>query len=393
VNRQTRIYYRERFFDYPLKLLNVLKNLPLTDITLVLLSYVKQKIFPIKNPKNFEEWVVDRFGRRLFEIFFKNYTEKLWGIKCTEIDADWAAQRIKTLTLKEAVIAAIIGNRNNKHKTLVDQFAYPKNGTGALYEKAVDLILKQGGRLYLNTPIKKVIIENKKVKAIELSNGEIKKASVVVSTMPLTTLVMGLNDVPSDVIEACKKLFYRNTILVYLEIDNENLFSDNWIYVHAPNVKHGRITNFRNWCPSLNRDKKTSIVCMEYWCFDNDSEWKAKDEDLISLAKEEILKIKLVPKSAKILNGMVVRIPKCYPVYKTGYKEYLNVIINYLNEIEVLYPIGRYGAFKYNNQDHSILMGLLVAKKILENHPVDLWAINTDTEYQEDAKVKDVLIQ
>lgn len=395
INRQTRIFYNDKYFDYPIKLGNVFKNLPLSTIIQVLWYYFIQRIRPIKNPKNFEEWVTNRFGKKLFEIFFKHYTEKLWGIKCTEIDADWAAQRIKSLSLFGAVMAALFGNKGNKHKTLVDQFAYPKNGTGSLYEKAADQIRANNGEIKLDCGVKKVILNenNTKVKGIELNNGEFIPSDIVVSTMPIDDLIHGFENLPKKVLDAVDSIYFRNTILVYLEIDTKDLFPDNWLYIHSPNVKHGRMTNFRNWCPSLNNDKETTILCMEYWCFDKDEIWTQEEEKLIAQAKKEVYKTKLIPKEAKILNAKQIKIPKSYPVYETGYQKQMAIIIDYLKGIKGLIPIGRYGAFKYNNQDHSILMGLLAAQNIIENKKIDLWQINTDIEYQEEGKIKDVLHQ
>ena len=326
------------------------------------------------------------------KFFFKHYTEKLWGIKCFQIDADWAAQRIKSLTLFQAIKSALSFSKENKHTTLLDKFMYPKNGTGTLYEKTAEHISLKN-KIHLNTPIKKVLLDhtNKKVIGIELVNGEVKDASTVISTMPLTLLVKGLPNVPEKVLNATKELYFRNTILVYLEIDQHNLFEDNWLYIHSPDVKHGRITNFRNWCPSLNKDKKTSILCLEFWCFESDQLWNDSDDFITQIAKKEIFNIDLIPSESKILNAKVIKIPKCYPVYEKGYQEKMNVIISYLKTIKGLIPIGRYGAFKYNNQDHSILMGLLATEKITTNQEIDLWKINTDTEYQENAK--DILIQ
>jgi len=347
VNRLTRIYYRNRFFNYPLKLANVLRNLDAVTIVRILWDYLKQKLVPVKNPSTFEEWVTNRFGRRLFEIFFKHYSEKLWGIPCSKIDADWAAQRIKSLSLWEAVISSIFGNIGNKHKTLVDQFAYPNNGTGTLYERAVEFIHEHGGNVNLQTPVKRVILgAGGKVAGIELRDGRVINGDRVVSTMPLNLLVKGLPDVPGDVILAAGKLYFRNTILAYLEVDSTDLFHDNWIYVHSPEVKHGRITNFRNWSKALYRDKKTTILCMEFWAFDNDSIWKEEDEKIATLAMQEIRKLKLVPDGTGILNSFILRIPRCYPVYETGYQVHLKKVENYLDTIENLIPIGRYGAFK-----------------------------------------------
>lgn len=386
VNRQTRIYYKNRFFDYPLKVGNVLSNLGIFQIAGILISYALVRINPPKETNTFEEWVVSKFGRKLFNIFFKTYTEKLWGIPCTKIDAQWASQRIKKLSLWEAVKAAFIGNIGNKHKTLVDQFAYPVNGTGAFYKKIEAEIKQMGGKILLNTKVVKLNKEDNQITNIELMDGSKIEANHFISTMPLTHLVNNTNNVPSEIINRVNKLYFRNTTLVYCEIDNPSLFTDNWIYVHSPEVKHGRITNFRNWCPSLYGNSENSILCLEYWSFDEEDFWKSSDKSLYELANRELKTLNLLPPGAKILNNHVVRIPKCYPVYETGYMDNLQPVINYLESIDNLYPIGRYGSFKYNNQDHSILMGLLVAKEIATGEKQNLWEINSDSDYQEDAE-------
>ena len=391
VSRLTRIYYKNRFFDYPLKIFNVLSNLRITTVATILIDYVKQRLSPIKNPDTFEKWVTNRFGKKLYTIFFKHYSEKLWGISCDRIDAEWAAQRIKNLSLFEAVWSALKGNAGNKHKTLVDEFSYPKNGTGSLYEKAANCIEENGGKIYKNYPITKVLIEDNNCKGVMTGDGKVHYADTIISSMPITLLLKGIEGVPDYVIQASNQLYFRNTILVYLEVDDDQLFKDNWIYVHSPDVTHGRITNFRNWCPSLTKGKNTSILCMEFWAFDKETIWTASDKELSELASKELRILKLVPEDKKILNSKIIRVPKCYPVYEIGYKQYLQPITDYLKKMENLIPIGRYGTFKYNNQDHSILMGIIAARKILGTSDADLWEINTDTEYQEDGKVKDVL--
>ncbi len=387
VNRLTRIYYNNRFFYYPLKVSNVLLNIGPLGIIQILWSYALTRINPVKNPQTFEEWVVDKFGRKLYSIFFKNYSEKLWGIPCAKIDADWAAQRIKKFSLMEAVKTALFGNKSNKHKTLVDQFAYPSKGTGSIYVKMKDFIEQQGAQVFLNSQVKRVLLKDKKAVGVELVNDQQIFADEIISTMPLTLMVHGLDAVPETVLQACNQLYYRNTILVYLEVDAVDLFPDNWIYIHSPEVLHGRITNFRNWSPDLYGHKNTTILCLEYWCFDNDEIW-SKDEAYFSkLASDEVKKIKLVNQETKILNSSVVKLQRCYPVYETGYMQHIEVIKNYLDGIENLRVIGRYGSFKYNNQDHSILMGLLAAREILTGNSEDLWTINTDSEYQEKGEV------
>jgi protoporphyrinogen oxidase len=370
-----------------------MKNLPVTTIVSILWEYLRVKIFPVKEPKTFEDWVSNRFGKKLFEIFFKHYSEKLWGIPCTRIDADWAAQRIKSLSLWEALIHALTGDKNKKHKTLLDQFSYPKSGTGMLYERAAGFIRANGGDIFFSSPVKRILQdETGKATSILLTDGTIRCADFIVSSMPVTDLIKGLDHVPGEVLTAASKLYFRNTILVYLEVESSDLFPDNWIYVHAPEVKHGRITNFRNWSPELYGANATSILCMEFWAFDGDQLWRDDETTITSLATREIRTLGLIPESTAISRSHVVRVPRCYPVYETGYREHLGKVENWLDTVQNLIPIGRYGAFKYNNQDHSILMGILAAEKITKNPVINLWGINTDTEYQETEKVKDVLI-
>lgn len=383
VNRLTRIYYHQKFYYYPLKAMNVLLNIGPFGVISSMWSYFLQRLNPIKNPTTFEDWVLSRFGRKLFNIFFKNYSEKLWGIPCARIDADFAAQRIKKFSLMEAVKAAIIPDRSGKHKTLVDQFAYPTHGTGMIYQKTKTKIENAGGKVLLQSPVEKVMVENGIAKGVLLKNGETVFADEVISTMPLTLMVRGLNDVPDEVKQACDKLFFRNTILVYLEVDATDLFPDQWIYVHNPDVIHGRITNFRNWSPELYGAQKTSILCLEYWCFDEDEIWKQDGHYFSKLGEDELRRTGLIKPEHKILNVHIEKLHRCYPVYETGYAANVEVIKKYLDTIQHLRVIGRYGAFKYNNQDHSMLMGLLAAKEILQGTHENLWDINTDSEYQE----------
>ena len=329
----------------------------------------------------------------MFEIFFKNYSEKLWGIPCKKIDADWAAQRIKGLSLIEAIISALGLGTKGTHATLVDQFAYPNRGTGSIYTNTAQLIIQNGGKIILKSPVKRIVTKNFKATGVLLSSGELIEADEVISTMPLTLMLKGLEDIPKSVMDACKSLYFRNTTLVYLEVEGQDLFSDNWIYVHEPDIQHGRITNFRNWSPGINKGKENSILCLEYWSFDHDELWKAEDDFLTDLAITELKKLSLVPPHRSILRSYVHKVKRCYPVYETGYQIHVDIIKNHLIKYENLTPIGRYGSYKYNNQDHSILMGLLCADKIIEGtNKQDLWNINTDTEYQEDGTVKDILI-
>ncbi len=387
VDRLTRIYYNRNFFHYPLKAFDSLINLGVFEAAYCILSYMGEKISPTKQQDDFQSWVTSRFGKRLFEIFFKTYSEKLWGISCSELDADFAAQRIKKLSLFEAIKNAIIGGGTSRHKTLVDQFAYPHKGSGTVYERMANSIKQNGGKVHLNSPVNRIITIEGKACAIELSDGQKIEFDQVISTMPLTQMVRRLPEVPENIKSAAEKLRFRNTILVYLNIQSKNLFPDNWLYVHSSDLKMGRVTNFRNWVPQLFKDQESTILALEYWCNEEEDFWKKNDQEIIELAKEEIIKTNLI-KGAPITDGFVYRIPKCYPVYNTGYKSSLKPVEDYLSSIKNLSVIGRYGAFKYNNQDHSILMGMMAAENILDNKKHNLWEINTDYDsYQESSVI------
>ncbi|MBB6249790.1 FAD-dependent oxidoreductase [Nitrospirillum iridis] len=398
VDRLTRIYYRRTFFDYPLKAMNALKGLGVGEAIACVASYGWQRLFPEKDESTFEGWVSNRFGKRLFRIFFKSYSEKLWGIPCRALDADFAAQRIKRFSLSEAIKAALLGARRITHKTLVDQFAYPTGGSGDLYDKMAEALVAAGGRLHLATPVRRVTFDTDGRPRIELGTGEVRTYDHVISSMPLTALVAGLNP-PAEVAQCAARLRYRNTILAYLEVEGAGLFPDQWIYVHSPELRTGRITNFRNWLPSLCGQSRNTIVCLEYWCNDDDALWTMADGDVAALARREMAATGLTG-GAGILNAHIVRVGKSYPVYGHGYRQNLAPVEAFLSRFPRLHAIGRYGAFKYNNQDHSILMGVLAAENIIaadgeDGHPPrhDLWQVNTDTDYQEAGRITDTGLQ
>ncbi|MCB9225033.1 MAG: FAD-dependent oxidoreductase [Crocinitomicaceae bacterium] len=383
VDRLTRIYYKKKFYYYPLKPFDALKKLGIGTAFTCVMSYVKERIAPVKKDGSFETWVIGRFGYKLYSIFFKTYSEKLWGISCKELDEDFAAQRIKKLSLFSAVWNAMFSGGKTKHKTLVDQFAYPLDGTGMVYERMKTFVENNGGSVHLTTPVKKVNCKNGHVDSLELTNGEIRSYDHVISSMPITLLVNNMDEVPQKVIEANNQLKFRNTILVYLKVEGQEVFPDNWLYVHATDLEMGRITNFRNWVPEINNGQDSTIVALEYWAYDNDEIWNSTDDKLIALGTEELKKTGLV-NGLEISDGYVIKIPKCYPVYQRGYKEPLKIVEEHLGSISGLSVIGRYGAFKYNNQDHSILMGILAAENIADGASNNLWEINTDyDDYQE----------
>jgi protoporphyrinogen oxidase len=387
VDRLTRIYYKKKFYYYPLKPFDALKKLGIGTAFMCVMSYMKERIFPTKKDGSFETWVIGRFGWRLYSIFFKTYSEKLWGISCKELDEDFAAQRIKKLSLFSAVWNAMFPGKKNKHKTLVDQFAYPLDGTGMVYERMKEKIEEKGGKVHLKTAVKKVNCKGAKVDSLELVNGETKTYDHIISSMPITHLINNMDEVPQEVIDANSQLKFRNTILVYLKIEGEEVFPDNWLYVHANDLEMGRITNFCNWVPEINNGQKSTIVVAEYWAYDTDELWNKTDAELIELGKKELRQTGLI-KDLDISEGHVIKIPKCYPVYSTGYKVPLKLVESHLGSIDGLSVIGRYGAFKYNNQDHSILMGILAAENIAEGASNNLWEINTDYEdYQEKSTI------
>lgn len=384
VQRTTRILYNGKLFDYPLKVGNALVNLgPLRAVAAVA-SYVAARLRRSDDLSSLEAWITDRFGRVLFETFFKTYTEKLWGIRCSELDADWAAQRIQGLTLWGAIRSALVGNRGNALKTLVDEFAYPRTGNSLFYERMQQHIEQGGGTLRTESPVRRILMDGDRVTGVGLADGSDIETSHVVSSMPITLLLKGMPAVPTHVTEAAARLRFRNTILVYLRVKDPQLFPDQWLYVHDQSVLHGRVTNFRNWSPEIVANDEETVLCLEFWCFAEDAIWSEDDEALVRRAREEIVRTELA-QDADVREGAVIRIPRCYPVYERGYQEPLKVVTDWLDGIEGLTAIGRYGAFKYNNQDHSILMGIMAGEAIADGRPAPLWDVNTETTYQESA--------
>jgi protoporphyrinogen oxidase len=316
-------------------------------------------------------------------MFFKSYTEKLWGIPCTALDADFATQRIRGFSLG-GIIAGALPFGKGKHRTLVDRFDYPTGGCGAVYETMAREIVARGGKIHLRAPVRRVLADGRMVTGLELADGTMRAFSHVVSTMPLTLMAAQLPAVPADVSRAIAELRYRNTILVFLRVEASDLFPDQWIYVHEPAVDVGRITNFRNWAAALYGNMTSTILALEYWCNNEDDIWALPDDALIAKAAAELRQIGLIG-TAEVTAGHVERIGRSYPVYAAGYRDALACVTDFLKSFKNLLPIGRYGAFKYNNQDHSIYMGLLAAENIANGAAHDLWSVNSDYDkYQED---------
>jgi len=324
--------------------------------------------------------------RDYFQYFFKTYTEKLWGRPCSQISAEWAGQRIKGLSLVSAVKNAFFSGQKQKIKTLLDEFHYPKHGAGMMYDKIAENISHLGGQIYLNSEVISIIHNDYIItSALIKGNGQTKDylADNFVSSMPITQLIQRLSPKPPEnILKAANFLRYRSLLIVYVILAEPEIFPDNWIYVHSPEIKVGRISNFKNWSAHMCLDSNKTNLCMEYFCDEDDDFWNMKDEELINLAKEELEKIKLA-KKVDFEGGFIRRVPKAYPVYDGHYKENLEICKKYLAHFNNLQCVGRYGMFRYNNMDHSILSGILAAQNILgEKH--NLWQINTEKDYHEE---------
>jgi len=383
--RLSRIYYNNKFFYYPLKPWNALQNLGLKTSVSVMGSYLYAQIHPYKNAANFEEWVSNKFGRKLFQIFFKTYTEKVWGMPCREIQADWAAQRIKSLNLGKAVINALGIGKKNKVTTLIDEFQYPRKGPGQMWEKAKDLIEKGGGRVALNTRAVRFNRKGDKILSVAVEKDgkeETRSGDHFLSSIPLRELILRIEPPPpEDVLSAAKGLRYRDFFTVGLIIRKKDIFPDTWIYIHSPEVQVGRIQNFKNWSPEMVPDPDMTSLGLEYFCFETDPVWKQGDAGLVEKATDEIEKLGFAMRT-EVLDGVVIRSPKTYPIYDEGYQARIDIIKDYLGKINNLQTIGRNGLHRYNNQDHSMVTALLAVRNILgERHSV--WDVNVDDEYHE----------
>lgn len=388
--RLSRIYYNNKFFNYPLTAMNALTGMGLIDTFGILSSYFKSKVAPFDREETFEQWVSNRFGKKLYSIFFKTYTEKVWGIPCSEIQAEWAAQRIKGLSLTTAVLNAVLKPKNSNIKTLIDEFDYPVYGPGMMYTEMANKIIEMGGRVNGKSRVTKVNHEDYHVKSIEYTdangNTHTEEGTDFVSSIPITELIEIMNPVNPDILEAAKKLSYRSIITIDVILKKKDVFPDNWIYIHSPEVRLGRIQNFKNWSRDMVPDENKTSLGLEYFCTENDDFWNMPDDKLIKLAASEIEKIQIC-KGSDIEDYTIVRVPKAYPVYMMGYRTYMGEIKNYIRRFKNLQCIGRYGLFKYNNMDHSILTGLYAAKNIIMGQKAyDTWSVNTDEEYHEEKR-------
>ncbi|GAC1599778.1 MAG: NAD(P)/FAD-dependent oxidoreductase [Myxococcales bacterium] len=393
--RSSRIFYGGKFFAYPLRGIEALQKLGPVEAARCLGSYLKARAFPVAEPKNFQDWVSNQFGRRLFEIFFKTYTEKVWGMPCSEISADWAAQRIKGLSLASAIANALIPRPKPKEggaviKTLIDSFRYPRRGPGMMWEACAERVRAQGGQLRMGTSVEQCHFDGATGRWTLLAR-DARGVAVnvvadhVISSAPMRALAASLTPNLSEGARAAAlRLWYRDFLTVTLILEDRQLFDDNWIYIHEPAVRVGRIQNFRSWSPWMVPNETDGSIGMEYFCFEGDGLWSASDQDLIALAKKELEQIGLC-EARLVLDGCVVRQPKAYPVYDDGYAENVETVRRELKErFRTLHLTGRNGMHKYNNQDHSMMTAMLTVENILAGREVyDPWSVNEDAEYHE----------
>ncbi len=390
--RSSRIYYRGKFFSYPLKAFDALFKLGIFESTLCVLSYFKAKLFPVPNPNNFQDWVTNQFGKRLFSIFFKTYTEKVWGMDCKEISADWAAQRIKGLSLGGAIMNALLPQKKPKErsqiiKTLIDSFRYPRRGPGMMWDAAARKTIELGGTVLMNCQFTGLTFHPDKnlweVRYTEKGTAKTIWTVQVISSAPLREMVAGLKPELKSRPHA-QNLKYRDFLTVALIVKERNTFDDNWIYIHDPIVKVGRVQNYKSWSPELVPDQQTNCYGLEYFCFENDGLWSLKDSELVALAKRELVTLGLA-EEADILDGCVVRQKKAYPVYDHQYQGHVTAIKEELTDkFPSLHVVGRNGMHKYNNQDHAMMTAMLTVENILTHSTkYDVWNVNQDAEYHE----------
>ncbi len=391
--RMSRIFYKGRFYDYPLRAMNALRNLGPIEAVRCVLSYLWVRVRPPKDQTHFEGWVASRFGWRLYRTFFKTYTEKVWGVPGTELQADWAAQRIKNLSLLRAVINSLMPRRNQTDVTsLIEEFEYPRYGPGMMWERCTELVEDQGSTVLLSCPVRRISHADGRafeVEALGPKGSVVMEASDVISSMPLPHLIAAMDPpVPADVQKAANGLGFRDFLTVALVVPWEDGFEDNWIYVHAPDVEVGRIQNFGQWSPHLVKDGRTCLG-LEYFVTEGDHLWASDDAHLVELGKVEMARLGLLDPS-RVEAGYVVRMPKAYPMYDAHYQHNVDAVRDWLAEYATnVYPVGRNGMHRYNNQDHSMFTAMLTVENVLADDITDrhdVWQVNVEEDYHEEIR-------
>jgi len=380
--RLSRIYWRGRFVEYPLRAGDVVARIGPLELARCAASYARARLRRRRPDDSFEDWVTARFGRRLYELFFKTYTEKVWGVPGDELRAEWAAQRIAGLSLWSAARAALPGGRGEEPKSLIEEFRYPRLGPGQMWEEMARRVVARGGEVRRGAPVEGLRLDGDRVAAVRAGGAEI-PVSAVISSAPLRALP-GLAGAaaPSAACEAALGLRYRDFLTVALTIEGEPPFPDNWVYVHDPAATVGRIQNFRAWSPWMTPDPRRSCVGLEYFCFAGDELWSRGDEELVALARAEIDRLGLVP-ADRVAGGHVVRVPKAYPIYDAEYAGRVEAIRAWLDGVANLQQVGRNGLHRYNNSDHSMLTAMRAVENLCDGAGHDIWAVNADSVYHE----------
>ena len=381
--RMSRIYWNNRYLDYPLRGPDVVRKLGPVELVRCVLSYLRAALRRNKVDDSLEDWVSNRFGRRLFELFFKSYTEKVWGVPTSEIRAEWAAQRIKGLSFVSAAKAAFFGNKGNKVKSLISEFNYPRFGPGQMWDAMTAAIREQGGEVRLEQRVRGFELDGGRIVSVSTADQTFEQPDAVISSLPLREVVeMTSPPPPQEVLDAARGLRYRDFLTVALVVDGADLFPDNWIYIHEPSVRVGRIQNFRSWSPWMVPDPDKACVGLEYFCFAGDDLWTMADDDLVALASDELERLKLAPKE-KVERGYAIRVPKAYPIYDADYAERVGTIRRWLDGIENLQQVGRNGLHRYNNSDHSMLTAMRAVDNLLAGSHHDIWEVNAESVYHE----------
>ncbi|HVD40372.1 MAG TPA: NAD(P)/FAD-dependent oxidoreductase [Solirubrobacterales bacterium] len=385
--RLSRIYWRGRFIEYPLRPADVFAKVGPLELARSLASYARARLGRRDEAETYEEWVSDRFGRRLFELFFKTYTEKVWGVGTDELRAEWAAQRIADLSLASALRAALPGGGETP-KSLIEQFRYPRLGPGQMWEEMARRIEAGGGEIRLGDTVEGLEHEGGRLTAVR-AGGERVEVSAAISSIPLRTTVGAAEPAPPrEVTVAAAGLRYRDFLTVALPIDGEPPFPDNWVYVHDPRARVGRIQNFRAWSPWMTPDPRRSCLGLEYFCFEGDELWCASDEELVELGRREVAALGLVDPE-RVAGGHVVRVPKAYPVYDAEYAGRVERIRSWLDGISNLQQVGRNGLHRYNNSDHSMLTAMRAVENLCDGAGHDVWAVNAESVYHERHEVEE----
>ncbi|MFH1850308.1 MAG: NAD(P)/FAD-dependent oxidoreductase [archaeon] len=386
VKRYSRIYYMNQFYDYPLRIRDVVYKLGLPESLIMGFSYLKMRLFPFKEEKNFSEWISNRFGRRLYETFFKTYTEKVWGMPCDQISAEWAAQRIRKLSLFSVIRNSIQGS-DDRVKSLIREFRYPRYGSGMMYDSLRHGIETHPDfRVITGSKVDRLTYRNGRwVAGIKGKNGRSAKAyDHVVSTMPLPELISCTDHTPEKIRTLAARLRFRSLIVVCLVFSEPNIFKDTWIYLHDSSVKSNRLQVLNNWGPDMVAASSHSSYGCEYICSEGDYIWNMADKELIGLAINELKLIKIIPERSNCIKANVLRARDAYPVYDGHYSNGIASLRKTVRHMPNLQVAGRGGMFRYNNMDHSIYTGILAARNIVEGREQhDLWRVSQDNEYCE----------